>query len=207
MYTLPLLSSSYLPPIAYFARLYGAEQALIEGYDHYVKQTYRNRCTIADANGRLTLTIPVEKTADKTAMKDIRLSEHGNWRHVHRHAFISAYRHSPFFEYYADEFLSFYEKRYTFLYDFNMELMQWLVEQIDLSVHLMPTQAYLLPRELEAGMLDCRAFSLLEASTAVPYYQVFHTKHGFLPHLSTVDLLFNMGAESVLILRQQKMTL
>ena len=95
----------------------------IETAENYVKQTYRNRCSIAAANGPLSLSIPIVKPDTlKCQTKDIRISDHGNWRHLHWNALVSAYNMSPFFEYYADDFAPFYEKKYEFLLDFNEEL-------------------------------------------------------------------------------------
>ena len=202
-----ILGSAYLAPVSYFAALYSCRKAYIERYDHYMKQTYRNRCVIASADGPLALTIPVEKSSEgKCAMKDIRVSEHGNWRHVHRNAFVAAYKQSPFFDYYADEFNAFFDRKYEFLYDFNMELTQWLCEQIDIQPELVPTTEYM---DAGEGILDLReaihpkksAVDMASFYRPVAYYQVFDSRHGFLQDLSIVDLLFNMGPESLLVLR------
>ena len=202
-----ILGSAYLAPVSYFAALYSCRKAYIERYDHYMKQTYRNRCVIASADGPLSLTIPVEKSSEgKCAMKDIRVSEHGNWRHVHRNAFVAAYKQSPFFDYYVDEFNAFFDRKYEFLYDFNMELTQWLCEQIDIQPELVPTTEYM---DTGEGILDLReaihpkksAVDMASFYRPVPYYQVFDSRHGFQPDLSIVDLLFNMGPESLLVLR------
>lgn len=202
-----ILSSAYLAPVEYYAKLFAYDKVYVERFDSYMKQTYRNRCVIASAGGTQALTIPTEKgEGAKCLMKDIRISDHGNWRHVHWNAFVAAYKHSPFFDYYADEFHRFYEKRYDFLYDFNMELCHWMCEQIDLQPVMIPTDDYVAVPE---GMDDYRErihpkkvyteadpdFSL------VPYYQVFDAKQGFQPNLSIADLLFNMGPESLLVLR------
>lgn len=202
-----ILSSAYLAPVEYYAKLFAYDKVYVERFDSYMKQTYRNRCVIASAGGPQALTIPTEKgKGAKCLMKDIRISDHGNWRHVHWNAFVAAYKHSPFFDYYADEFHRFYEKRYDFLYDFNMELCHWMCEQIDLQPVMIPTDDYVAVPE---GMDDYRErihpkkvyteadpdFSL------VPYYQVFDAKQGFQPNLSIADLLFNMGPESLLVLR------
>ena len=202
-----ILGSAYLAPVSYFAALYSCRKAYVERFDHYMKQTYRNRCVIASADGPLALTIPVEKSSEgKCAMKDIRVSEHGNWRHVHRNAFVAAYKQSPFFDYYADEFNAFFDRKYEFLYDFNMELTQWLCEQIDIQPELVPTTEYM---DAGEGILDLReaihpkksAVDMASFYRPVPYYQVFDSRHGFQPDLSIVDLLFNMGPESLLVLR------
>lgn len=204
-----VLSSAYLAPVSYFTALYSCEKVYIEKYDNYTKQTYRNRCIIASADGPLSLTIPVEKpSGSKCVMKDVRISDHGNWRHVHRNAFVAAYKQSAFFDYYMDEFNSFYERRYEFLYDFNMELTRWLCEQIDIQPVFVPTHEYI----TDDNILDLREIIHPKHSTEEKsfffnqskYYQVFDRKNGFIPDLSIVDLLFNMGPESLLVLKNSR---
>ena len=108
-----ILSTAYLAPVQYYTKLYAYEDVCIEAEENYLKQTYRNRCHIASANGMQALSIPIEKPDTlKCLTKDIRVSEHGNWRHQHWHALVSAYNMSPFFEYYADDFQPFYERKY-----------------------------------------------------------------------------------------------
>ena len=122
------VGSAYLAPVEYYTKLFAYDKVYVERYDNYVKQTYRNRCVIAAADGPLALTIPTEKSdSNKCLMKDVRISDHGNWRHIHWHALVAAYKHSPFFDYYADDFRVFYEKKYPFLWDFNQELCLSLI--------------------------------------------------------------------------------
>lgn len=202
-----LLSSAYLPPVSYFSKLYAYEKVCVERFDHYMKQSYRNRCVIASAAGPLSLTIPTVKSEDpKCLMKDVRISDHGNWRHVHWNAFVAAYKQSPFFDYYADEFHEFFEKRYSFLFDFNTELCNWLCEQLDMHPVVTWSDDFIVDT---AGMDDFREqihpkkrLQTEDASfKAVPYYQVFQEKQGFQADLSVADLLFNMGPEGLLVLR------
>lgn len=94
------LSSAYLAPVEYYSKLLNYDKIFIEQHDHYMKQTYRNRCTIAGPEGELALSIPtVKPEGPKCPMKDIRISDHGNWRHLHWNAIESAYNSTPFFEY------------------------------------------------------------------------------------------------------------
>ena len=137
------LSSAYLAPVEYYTKLLAYDKVFIEQHDHYMKQTYRNRCTIAAPDGELALSIPTVKPDTlKCPMRDIRISDHGNWRHLHWNAIESAYNHTPFFEYYKDDFRPFYEKKYEFLADFNEELCRLICSLIDIQPDMERTSEY-----------------------------------------------------------------
>lgn len=201
------LCSAYLAPVEYYAKLLHCRRAFVEQYDHYMKQTYRNRCVIAAADGPLALSIPTEKfDAPKCEMREVRISDHGHWRRLHWNALESAYRNSPFFDYYQDDFRPFYERKFEFLVDFNEALQELICGLIDMQPVVARTCEYKL--DFSADEEDWRErihpkvdWHTDEGFVAVPYYQVFEAKHGFLPNLSIVDLLFNMGPESLLVLR------
>ncbi len=190
-----LLSSAYLPPVSFFSAMAGASDVIIEQYDSYCKQTYRNRCLIAGANGIQTLTIPIIRPSSPgQPMKDVRISDHGEWRHQHWNALESAYMNTPYYMYYQDDFRPFYEKKWEFLLDFNMELTQVILKLAHMSVQLSLTDSYYNNPD---DITDLRILvnTMEQSSNAKPYWQVFQQKHGFLPNLSAVDLLFNMGPE------------
>ena len=196
------LPCCYLAPISHYSAYYRADEVRLEVCDNFSKQTLRNRCWIDSPNGALALTIPVVKTEGKTLMRDIRISDHGNWRHQHWIALESSYRQSPFFEYYADEFAPFYVKRWEFLADFNEELMSLVTSLLDISKPVTRTTDPL-PQPLSLYGEGLKRNSPLrggvrEGLKSSPYYQVFASRHGFLPDLSIVDLLFNLGTEGVL---------
>ena len=189
----------------------------IERMDSFIKQTYRNRCVIAAPNGPQALTIPVSHDTDKPLTRDIRISEHGEWRRLHWNALQTAYGESPFFEYYADDLRPFFERRWEFLYDFNMEITLTLCQLLDIHPHITPTEQYTPAAgisgddETDGGGNHPSASLTADFREVIrpkhplpdpdfcprPYYQVYAARHGFLPNLSILDLLFNEGNESI----------
>lgn len=200
-----LLQTTYFGPIQWYQKLYRYNHCLIEQYDSYQKQTYRNRCVIATANGLQTLTVPVscDGTAgdNKCLMKDVRISDHNQWRRVHWNALQSAYSESPFFEYYADDLHPIFEKKYTFLLDFNETIRQKICELIDIRPQVEYTQEYTTEHPYDYREVINAKHPLPDVDfKPKEYWQVFHHKHGFLPNLSILDLIFNMGPESIFYL-------
>lgn len=173
-----LLTSSYLAPIQHYCKLYAAEKVWEERCDNYVKQTYRNRCVIAAANGPLALTLPVVRKGNGQPMRDVEISEHGRWREMHWTAIVSAYKQSPYFEYYADDFRPFYEKPCQYLVDFNSALQDKVCELLNINVDIQPTKVY--EKTPPSDVQDFRSlispkqsFTLDAAFVPQPYYQVF----------------------------------
>ena len=208
-----LLSTTYFGPVQWYQKL-NRHRCIIEQHDNFVKQTYRNRCVIASANGPQTLTVPIERyDGMKCAMRDIRISDHGNWRHLHWQALVSAYGETPFFEYYADDIRPFFEEhRWKYLLDFNLDITHTLCSLLDLDADIRETECFIPPRQEDRleGMADFREaihpkHPAPDADFEVkPYYQVFAEEQGFLPNLSILDLLFNMGPEGVFWLEEIK---
>lgn len=182
------LPTAYLAPVSYYVALANADSAQVDQYEYYVKQTWRNRCRIAMPHGAQDLVIPVCAAPPHTPVKDIRLSDHGNWQHHHWSALQTAYGKSPYFEYYADNFAPFYQRRsHQFLLDFNQELHLLISYLTDLDIPLQLADHY-----LNATFPD--------SPHLTSYYQVFSQRNGFLPNLSIIDLLCNLGPESILYL-------
>lgn len=207
-----ILTSAYFAPLAWYVPMAMGANVCVEQRDHFVKQTFRNRCIITGPNGKQVLTVPVEKNPKgKTAMRDVRISDHGNWRHLHWNALESSYGKSPFFEYYADDLRPFYEHKWDYLIDYNEALQEKMFELLDIEVKTCRTIHFAtLPNKDDASTVLHEGFNdlrhLAEPSALLnlpfkPYYQVFASRHGFTPHLSIVDLLFNMGPEAVLVLQ------
>ena len=206
-----LLQTTYFGPIQWYQKLYRYDQTLIEQYDSYQKQTYRNRCVIATANGLQALTVPVEHNVQRSTFsvqcKDLRISDHNQWRRVHWNALQSAYSESPFFEYYADDIRPFFEKKYEFLVDFNEAIRQTVCDLLDIQPKVEYTSSFLSPLTSHLSPLDdfrevINAKHPQADADFQPrrYWQVFEGKHGFQANLSILDLLFNMGNEAVFYL-------
>lgn len=206
-----LLSSTYFGPVQWYQKLNRYNKVMLEQHDNFIKQTYRNRCVIATANGVQTLSIPIEQyEGAKCKMKDVRISDHGNWRHIHWNALQSAYGDSPFFEFLADDIRPFFEKKWDYLFDFNLEITDKMCELLDIQPVLLPTtdygNVYGEHAEPADGIPDFRDAirpkrPLSDADFQLRrYYQVYEQRYGFQPNLSILDLLFNMGNESVLFL-------
>jgi len=209
-----LLQTTYFGPVQWYQKLRRYDQVLIEQCDSYQKQTFRNRCIIATANGLQALTVPVEhpttsiqQSASNVQCKDLRISDHNQWRRIHWNALQSAYSESPFFEYYADDIRPFFEKKYTFLIDFNEEIRQKMCELIDIHPTIDYTTAYISDISHQpSAVKDFR--DVIHSKhpqpdvefSARPYWQVFDRKYGFQPNLSILDLLFCMGPESIFYL-------
>ncbi|MCD8282507.1 MAG: WbqC family protein [Prevotella sp.] len=191
----------YLPPVSWFSAVLRSAGAVypfrdpisieLEAYENFHKQTLRNRCYICSPGGRAALTIPVDKSnfsaKGKCLMRDIRISGQYDWRKQHLTAFESSYYSSPFFEFLIDDFRPIYNKEWVFLMDFNEALTEKCFDLLGVNAALRRTDNY-------AGAADT-----FTANTR-SYYQVFASKHGFIPDLSIVDLLFNTAAEAVLYL-------
>jgi hypothetical protein len=209
-----LLQTTYFGPIQWYQKLYRYDHCLIEQYDSYQKQTYRNRCVIATANGPQALTVPVEGTNEKCLVKDLRISDHNNWRRIHWNALLSAYSESPFFDYYADDIHPFFEKKYDFLIDFNEAIRQKVCELMDIHPNVEYTQSFLSPLTSNPSPITHHPSPLIDFREVINakhpladadfqpqrYWQVFEGKHGFQANLSILDLLFNMGPESIFYL-------
>ena len=196
-----LLQTTYFGPVQWYQKLYRYDHCLIEQYDSYQKQTYRNRCIVATANGLQALTVPVEVNGEKCLVKDVRISDHNNWRRVHWNALMSAYSESPFFDYYADDIRPFFEKRYDYLVDFNEAIRQKICELIDIHPEVEYTTDYIKQYADDYREIIHAKHPQPDSDFEPrPYWQVFSSKHGFLPNLSILDLLFCMGPESIFYL-------
>jgi len=209
-----LLSTTYFGPVQWYQKLYRYDEVEIEQWESFQKQTYRNRCLIATTQGVQALTVPIERSNPSTVntIKDIRISDHGNWRHLHWNALVSAYGESPFFEYYQDDIRPFFEKRWAYLFDYNEAIREKMCELLDIEAKVSFSLEFKVKSTINYKLSTInKTNDFREAINPKhpqpdpdfdpkPYYQVYQQKHGFLPNLSVLDLLFNMGPEGIFYL-------
>lgn len=204
-----VLNSTYWGPVHYFTKVYNASELCIEQHDHYSKQTYRNRCDILAANGKISLTVPVEKRKNpNTPVKDIRLFSDYSWQRNHLKSLESAYNNTPFYEFYIDDIIPVLTKKWKYLLDLNLETLEAIFYMLDKKVPYQLTLEY----SVTVQGTDCRemihpknkAYKLDTSFIPVKYYQLFSEKYGFVENLSILDLLFNMGPETIDVLRACK---
>lgn len=177
--------------------------------EHYVKRSYRNKCSILSANGVMALTVPLSRSssddADLThaAMMDLKVSYDDNWRHVHWQSLVSAYNMSPFFEYYEDDIKPLFERKFDYLVDLNaeaMDIVNRLLMMDDVTINV--SETYIPAQTVELDLRNqITPKTHLDDFCQKEYYQVFSEKYGFQPNLSILDLLFNLGPESRVVLR------
>ena len=207
-----ILSSAYLAPVQYFTKFIQYDEVWIELSEHFLKQSYRNRCTILTANGPQHLSIPVaEGSNSKRIIREVAISYDHPWQKLHWKALLSAYNNAPFFEYYADAIAPFFnEKKWKFLTDFNQEIQSVIIGELNLKVQLKVTESFWSTTALSPGTDDFRytihpkANKQLvdKAFTPKIYMQVFQEKFGFNPNLSIIDLLFNEGPMAAEVLQR-----
>lgn len=195
-----IFSTAYLPPIQYVKGLFECDLALIESFETYKKQTYRNRCIVLSANGPLALTIPIVKPyGNRTKTSEVLIDNSVKWRKEHWRAIESAYRSSAFFEYVMDSLFPFYEIKYESLIDYNTGILREVVNIIGFNTKIKHTDSFVkdYPPSIDFrySISPKNGVAKTEAEFK-PYFQVFREKFGFIPNLSILDLICNCGMDS-----------
>ncbi len=176
---------------------------VFETEDNFQKQTNRNRCYIYSPNGIQILNIPIKHSTEKNQKtKEVRIENNFNWQKQHLKSLEAAYRTSPFFEYFEDEFQTIYSKKHTFLMDLNFETIEIVSKCLRTNLDFEKTTEYF--HEV-SDVLDYRTLANGKKDTSrfENYTQVFDDKHGFLNNLSVLDLIFNEGKFAMDYLRKQ----
>lgn len=202
-----LIHPTYFPSIAHFVAIANADDLVFEMDDNFLKQTYRNRSYIYGANGKLTLNIPVvHSQKNRQKYRDVKIFNEENWQSLHWKSLLSAYRTSPFFEYYEDELQPLFEMKADFILDFNLKCFETITDCLQLDINTSKTETY------QSAPEDTTDFRfLVHAKKEQPqnfekYTQVFGNKHGFISNLSILDLLFNEGPNALNYLESQTIT-
>ena len=224
-----LLTTAYFPPISYFAaiaeemeglvRIKGEDRKSIlsspllpsiiylEACENYQKQSYRNRCHFYAADGIQSLSFPIvhEGNTHKRPISEVKIDYSTPWILQHKRAIVSAYRTSAYFEYYQDELFAILDSKPERLIDLNTKLLEFFLEKTGIKAEIRMTESY-------GGSEDCEDLreaihpkrpddTLKNLKLEKPYFQVFAEKHGFIPNLSIMDLLFNEGPDSIIYLK------
>lgn len=191
-----LLPIFYLPPISWFSVFLNDEtEILFEQFEHFPKQTYRNRTNIYGANGKLSLIIPIKHTG-KRVLNEIEISYAEDWQNLHWKSIRTAYQSSPYFEFYEDRLKKIYDSEEKSLLKFNLEALRIILEILKSEKAYSLNNEYIkLPEETDMR----EKFSAKQESEFEmdEYYQTFSDKHGFMKDLSILDLLCNKGPESL----------
>ncbi len=195
-----LIHPTYFPTINTFTQIVNAAELVFEISDNYQKQTYRNRTYIYGANGKLALNIPVTHTHKKREYyKDIKIVNDTYWQSQHWKSLQSAYRTSPFFEFYEDDIAPLFTKKATHLLDFNIACIECIMACLQIDNVYTFTNTYT-PTQSLIETKDLRHIAKVKTPHAFkfkPYTQVFENKYGFIENLSILDLLFNEGPNAI----------
>ena len=193
-----LIHPNYFPNIHQFTQIIKANNILFEVSDNYQKQTFRNRTYVYGANGKLGLFIPViHSHKNRELFKDVKISYESNWMDLHLKSLQSAYRSSPYFEYFEDDFIKLYSKKEKFLADFNIKCIKLISNLLDLNLDFKISNEYV---EKTNDIIDLRDLSNARKEKKIDtpkYIQVFESKHGYINNLSIIDLIFSEGPNSV----------
>lgn len=203
-----LIYPTFFPTIATMVAIAQADAVVFEVQDNYQKQTYRNRAYISHSGGKLLLGIPTKHLKDATRRKtaDVEVENESPWLYNHWKSIQTAYRTSPYFEFYEEDIAPLFKKNVTTLLDFNLEIIEILLELIGVEVPINKTTEYFNnPDQIDARFLaKAKQERDFKFDT---YHQVFESETGFIPNLSILDLLFNEGPNTITYLESQKLDL
>ena len=199
-----LLVTSYWPNLHYFFYVLNASIIHIEQFDNYSKQSYRNRTQILSANGILNLSIPIKKNKSEKVVNAIEISYKEDWQKNHWRAITSAYKNSPYFDFFEEDLRVFYSNKYNLLIDYNTDQLKFIVKVLKQKKNIQLTKQY---ESNPESVIDLRTIihpkqsylsdKLVANKLDQSYYQTFENKISFTPNLSILDLLFNKGLQTI----------
>ena len=199
-----LLVTSYWPNLHYFFYVLNASIINIEQFDNYSKQSYRNRTQILSANGILNLSIPIKKNKSEKVVNSIEISYKEDWQKNHWRAITSAYKNSPYFDFFEEDLKVFYSNKYNLLIDYNLDQLKFIIKVLKQKKNIQLTKQY---ESNPESVIDLRTIihpkqsylsdKLLANKLDQSYYQTFENKISFTPNLSILDLLFNKGLHTI----------
>jgi hypothetical protein len=192
-----VLPSNYFAPANIYAAILQSDTIIFDVHENFVKQTFRSRCEIYGANGKQLLSVPVEKRGNHIHANQVKICYKEDWQKIHWRSIVSAYRNSPYFEYYADEFQPFFETKIELLFDLNMLLHRIIMKLLKAEINHEFTQTYI--SDFGESILDLRKEKIILPEIS-GYNQVFEERYGFISDLSILDLLFNTGPDALDIL-------
>lgn len=199
-----LIELFYWPPVSWQSLAAISEGLLLEACENFQKGSYRNRCHIAGPNGLQRLSIPLQKGKhQQTPIREVRIANEEPWQRAHWRSIRTAYGNAPYFEHYAAEVAPFFEKNYAFLFDLNLDIVQFLLKKSRWFGSIQLTEVFQKPgsEPQDQGVFDARGLIAPNTPTSadlfvpIPYPQVFSERHGFLPDLSALDVLFCCGGK------------
>lgn len=202
-----IIDCQYFANSIFYKKAIESTHVVFDIYDHGRKMSYRNRCTIAGAEGPVLLSVPLDGGRDqRRALKDVKIKNLQNWQLQHWRTICSCYNRSPWFEFYRDSLEKIYTEKFEFIMDLNLATFQWTCQALGVTIPFEVTGAYQTHYD-ESEYLDWRnkllpATILQEFPNPVRYYQVFEERTGFIPHLSILDLLFCEGRNALAILNK-----
>ena len=191
-----IFPTAYLPSIEYVSLFLKTTNPSIELFETYQKQSCRTRTNVMTANGVQTLTVPVMKiNGNHTLTKDIEISYKESWRQVHLRCLESAYRKSAYFDYYFPHFEKIYKQKFNTLIELNDHCFHVILKLLKVKKEYSFTEDF--EKIIDNNDYRISLSKGINKTEMKPYYQVFADRHGFIPNLSIVDLLFNEGGNSI----------
>lgn len=202
-----IVHPTYFPNISHFVGMAKANSLTFEVKDNFQKQTYRNRTYIYGANGKLLLNIPVIHTQNnRQKYRDVKIANYSKWQNLHWKSLQSAYRTSPFFEFYEDDIQPLFQLNPDFILDFNFKCMEVVSNCLQLELKFEKTLEFQKTVHDKTDLRHLVNAKKEQRFQFEPYPQVFKEKHGFMGNLSILDLLFNEGTNALNYLRAQNLT-